>query len=150
MEMVTEHDFLRCMTAHMGLDETLGVISRAGYGMYIKNEKKNRRLKSIIHYKVEKNVRNLEALDALEEVVSTCYSLSIYAHAKLYYSGIKSFLLLGVSLRDGKMIAHAWVRSEFGIIMPGAFSENDFSIIRSISLEEIVKDDLHRMCTEKQ
>ncbi|MCA1791217.1 MAG: lasso peptide biosynthesis B2 protein [Thioalkalivibrio sp.] len=84
------------------------------------------------------DVRNAESIRAVEWAVhvaarqlpwaSSCFSRAITAKIMLRRRGIASTLYLGVTLQNGTINAHAWLRSG-SAILTGGESSNEFATV---------------------
>lgn len=89
-----------------------------------------RQIKKILEYIVSEDKKN--------NIVSSCITITILAHLLCYFADIKSKIVLGVQVINGKLISHSWLKIDKKDKIINYFTEyENFEIIKEFALEEI-------------
>lgn len=59
--------------------------------------------------KIKKIVDYVYLLDKQNELVSSCISITILAHILCEMANIKSQIVIGVNIENGKLLSHSWL-----------------------------------------
>ena len=76
--------------------------------------------------------------DEQHNLVSSCISITLLAYLLCDFSSIKTKIVLGVKIINGKLISHSWLRILKNNSIINFFTDyKDYKIIKEFSLEDV-------------